>query len=106
MRGRGTLAIGGSIGVNNPTSLTRERGEYVVHVCTGGQGEIAILAEAGEHATGDGPAVSLPELGSLLLLLSLLLSLGNGIGSDRRRRRETPGTARVRVRLGVRVWVS
>lgn len=102
MRRRGALAVGGAVGVDDPASLTRERGEYVVHVGTRWQGEITVLAESGEHAAGDGSAVSLAELGALLLLLPLLLPLAGGIGGGRRRcRRETPRTAGLRVGLGV-----
>lgn len=100
------MAVGGAIGVDYPASLTRERGEYVVHVGTRREGEIAVLAEAGEHAAGDGSAVSLAELRALLLLFSLLLPLGGGICAGRRRRREAARTARLRVRLGVSVRVG
>ena len=105
MRRRGALAVGGAVGVDDPASLTRERGEYVVHVGTRWQGEITVLAESGEHAAGDGSAVSLAELGALLLLLPLLLPLAAGIGGDRRRR-EAPRTAGLRVGFGVGVRVS
>ena len=104
VRRRGALAVGGAVGVDDPASLTRERGEYVVHVGTRWQGEISVLAESGEHAAGDGSTVSLAELGALLLLLPLLILIATGIGGDWRRRKAlwTVGL-RVGFRVGIRV---
>lgn len=102
MRRRGTLPVGGAIGFDDPTGLTRECGEYVVHVRTRRQGEVPVLAETGEHAARDGAAVTLAELGALLLLLPLFLPLPGGIGRRSRRGSETAGAAglRLRVRMG------
>lgn len=63
-------AEGGAVGMHGPPCGAREGGEDVVHVGAGGEREVAVLPQPGQHAAGDGPAVPLPQLRPLLLLSS------------------------------------
>lgn len=73
MKRRGR-AISRAIGLHGPPGFTGEGSEDVIHVGTGGEGEVAVLPQPGKHTARDGTAVPLSQLRALLLLLSLLPS--------------------------------
>lgn len=103
--GRRRLPIGGAVGLNGPASLPSESGDDVIHVGACREGEIAVLAEAGEHSAGDGSPVTFAKFRSLLLLVSLFPALhrrgrgGGGVAVGVRGGK----AAETALRLGLRV---
>lgn len=96
--GQGGGAEGGAVGLDGPPGGAGEGGEDVVHVGAGGEGEVAVLPQPGQHAAGDGAPVPLPQLGPLLLPLAAPPRRGGGGGggeaaraSARRRGRRRRG---------------
>lgn len=84
-------AEGGAVGMHGPPCGAREGGEDVVHVGAGGEREVAVLPQPGQHAAGDGPAVPLPQLRPLLLPLPLPLASPSAAAAPPRRRRRGGG---------------
>lgn len=61
-------AVGGAVGVDDPTGLGGELAEDLVDVGAGGEAVTAVLAEAVEDLGGDGPPLPLSHLGLLSFL--------------------------------------
>lgn len=79
MINRQRLSISGAISFNDPTSFTGKGSKYIIHVSPSREWKVTVLAEAGKHAAGDGPAVSFSKLSSLLLFLSFFPAFGISI---------------------------
>ena len=58
-------AEGGAVGLHSPAGGAGEGGEDVVHVGAGGEREVPVLPEPGQHAASDGAPVPLPHCRAL-----------------------------------------